>query len=197
MIRTIFIFMFLFFLANNALGQKVFESVSFESSIIENINSGSFYNYKNDETDFKSPLEKYDVIFISASGLDDKEVPSSSISYAEWAAIVLTCVAVLVTVLGVLIALLSFWGFRNIAKEARSISEKTASNMTKKQVENCINDIAKVELAKLIREGELREPLENAVDIIFRAQDFSNGFSEFPELDEDSILEGGRDDKGF
>lgn len=188
MIKTILAFIIFFFFANIALGDDVFESVSFKTPVFGNSNGMSFYSFEKSIPDFWSNIGNYEVLLSSSPNINNQNTPHSTISYADWAVIALTCVAVLVTVLGVLIALLSFWGFRNIAKEAKIISEKTASNVTKKQVENCINDIAKVELAKLIREGELREPLENAMDIIFRNQDLSSGFSEFPELDEEDIL---------
>lgn len=192
MIKTILTFIFLLFFSNIVLGDDVFESVSFQSPFFESSRGMRGYGFEENAHDSWSSVEKDEVRFNGAPNINNQEQISSSISYADWAVIALTCVAVLVTVLGVLIALLSFWGFRNISKEAKNISEKTASNITEREVASCINGIAKVELAKLIREGELREPLENAVDMIFRQQDLSTGFSEFPELDEEINL---RDNK--
>lgn len=118
----------------------------------------------------------------------------NSIAYAEWAAIILTCVAILVTVLGVLIAILSVWGYKNIIKEAKNsaerISNEASSDIAKEKVERCINDIAKEELVKLIHAGELREHFENAIDMVYRRHGLSGeadsfGFAKYPEIDEE------------
>lgn len=116
------------------------------------------------------------------------------LSYAEWAAIVLGCVTVIVTVLAVVIAILSFWGFRSITTNAKviakNISNQISSQVAKDEVVSRINNVAKEELAKLIDEGELSEHLENAVDMIYRNQRETGnvggyGFNKYAELNDD------------
>lgn len=119
-------------------------------------------------------------------------LPDAGMSYSDWAVITLACVAVLVTALGVLMAILAVWGYKNIAKEAKTSAEiasnDASSRIAKLEVEKCINDIAKEELIKLIDSGELRKHLEDAVDLIYRNNTLTgglrDGFGKYPELDE-------------
>ncbi|GIU02801.1 hypothetical protein [Shewanella algidipiscicola] len=89
-------------------------------------------------------------------------------TYADWAAIAITCVAVLLTIVGLALAGFAFWGYKEIkdltkcsaATEAKLVAEKTTTEM--------IHSIVKNELEKLINDGKLREPLQDAIDIILR-----------------------------
>lgn len=152
------------------------------------------FRFKNLEAkfnEFKSSYEDQEKTVYNNLMREDG-VSEDSMSYSDWAAITLACVAVLVTVLGVLIAILSVWGYNNIAREAKnsaeSVSNDASSRIAKLQVESCINDIAKEELIKLIDTGELRKHLEDAVDLIYRnhalTEGLRDGFGKYPELDE-------------
>ncbi|MNS87770.1 hypothetical protein D3C72_1217250 [compost metagenome] len=100
------------------------------------------------------------------------------------------CVAVLVTVLGVIVAILSIFGYQKIKDSATKIAEEktleTATTVAKDVVNDQLQGIASTEVARLIAEGELREELERAVDMILRRnRDTQNatGFNKYPELD--------------
>ncbi|MCD7060277.1 hypothetical protein [Pelagibacterium xiamenense] len=56
-------------------------------------------------------------------------------SYADFAAILLTSVSIMVTVLGVIIALLAFWGFNNMVKQARIVSRSTATDEVRRSLQ--------------------------------------------------------------
>lgn len=89
------------------------------------------------------------------------------ISFSSWASFLLTTVAVLVTVLGVVIALISFIGFRGIKAQAEAIATKAAED----QVQIKLHGIAVDEFSRLIDEGAFNKQLNSAVDMILRLED--------------------------
>lgn len=106
-------------------------------------------------------------------------------SYADWAAIAITCVAVLLTVVGLAIAGLAFWGFREIKELTKNSAAAEAKVVAEKTMKETLNSVVKSELEKLINNGKLREPLQDAVDMILRNEsDSSNRTAAlFDELD--------------
>lgn len=124
---------------------------------------------------------------------ENRNLPSSTeFNYSAWVSILLASIGVLVTVVGVMIALISFVGYKNFKEStkeaAEKISEDTASAIAREEVKNKINEIAKLELARLIDSGDLKEHLESAVDVIFRKNNTSqgmSGFNKYPEIDEE------------
>lgn len=124
---------------------------------------------------------------------ENRDLPSSTeFNYSAWVSILLASIGVLVTVVGVMIALISFVGYKNFKEStkeaAEKISEDTASAIAREEVKNKINEIAKLELARLIDSGDLKEHLESAVDVIFRKNNTSqgmSGFNKYPEIDEE------------
>lgn len=147
-----------------------------------------FKELEGNYSDLKSKFEEQQRVLKDDLGEIISIQDNKIISYADWTTITLACVAVLVTVLGVLIAILSVWGYKNIAREAKNSAEAVSSDISsriaKEQVESCINQIAKEELAKLIDTGELRQHLEAAIDMIYR-NDGLSGFNKFPEVDQE------------
>ncbi|WP_252106369.1 MULTISPECIES: hypothetical protein [unclassified Halomonas] len=165
------------------------------SSSIE-LTSEATYEEPSHHNDLIGRIESLEEVIGSILITSDYHV-REKMSYSDWAAITLACVAILVTILGVLIALLSVWGYRNIAREAKTsaenVSNTISSAIAQQQVENCINDIAKEELIKLIDSGDLQKHLEDAVDLIYRNYALTggsnNGFSKYPEIDEEGKAE--------
>ncbi|MFN1552092.1 hypothetical protein [Vibrio natriegens] len=89
-------------------------------------------------------------------------------SYADWAAVAITCVAVLLTIVGLVIAVLAFWGYREIIDLTTKSTAEKAHSVATQTIEDSINSVAKSELEKLINDGKLRKPLQDAVDMILR-----------------------------
>lgn len=89
-------------------------------------------------------------------------------TYADWAAVAITCVAVLLTIVGLAIAALAFWGYREIRELTKRSAATEAKSVAEKTMEEMINGVAKSELEKLINDGKLRQPLQDAVDMILR-----------------------------
>ncbi|PSW39347.1 hypothetical protein C0W40_21320 [Photobacterium leiognathi subsp. mandapamensis] len=102
------------------------------------------------------------------------EEKTSDINLSTWVSILLGCVAVIITVLGVIVAILSIYGYKNLKdstlKASIAIAETTTSDIAKEEVKKCIDSIAKNELIHLIDSGQLTSHLENAVDVIIRRE---------------------------
>ncbi|EHH1217718.1 hypothetical protein J7H99_003397 [Vibrio parahaemolyticus] len=111
-------------------------------------------------------------------------------SFSVWVSVLLACVTIIVTVFGVIVALVTFFGFKNVKesaiKSAEELSTSVASEVARNEANQKINEVAKKEIAFLLDNGELKEHLESAVDLIVRRQikdNGSNGFSKYLELD--------------
>lgn len=102
------------------------------------------------------------------SSLDSMTDKDKYFTYADWAAVAITCVAVLLTIIGLAIAALAFWGYREIIELTKNSAAEEAQRVTKNTIEEIINGVAKNELEKLINDGKLRQPLQDAVDLILR-----------------------------
>ena len=83
------------------------------------------------------------------------------IEFTEWAGILLACVSVILTVLGVVIAILSFFGYRAAVKKAEDI----ASSKTEETVSKIAGEI----ISEKIDDGAFNDLIVEAVDkVTFR-----------------------------
>lgn len=131
----------------------------------------------------KNELDKLSQDYSELKNYVDLQKESSDlISFSSWASFLLTAVAVLVTVLGVMIAIISFIGFKGIKAQAEAIAITAAEN----QVEIKLDQIAVKEFQRLIDEGALNKQLESAVDMILRLENVS----QYDELDKYDESEG-------
>ncbi|MEZ9073148.1 hypothetical protein AB4086_17315 [Vibrio splendidus] len=89
-------------------------------------------------------------------------------SYADWAAIAITCVAVLLTIVGLAVAGLAFWGYKEIKDLTKTSAATEAKLVAEQTMRDMLNSVAKTELEKLINDGKLRKPLQDAIDMIIR-----------------------------
>lgn len=140
----------------------------------------------------KKYIEQLEISNAKAFKEIDKLSSNKGVDYSAWVSILLASIGVLVTVVGVMIALISFVGYKNFKESTKEAAEKisgdTASVVAREEVNNKINEVAKLELARLIDSGELKEHLESAVDVIFRKNNTSqgmSGFNKYPEIDEE------------
>ncbi|MFV5376386.1 hypothetical protein [Acinetobacter calcoaceticus] len=131
----------------------------------------------------KNELDKLSQDYSELKNYVDLQKESGDlISFSSWASFLLTAVAVLVTVLGVMIAIISFIGFKGIKAQAEAIAITAAEN----QVEIKLDQIAVKEFQRLIDEGALNKQLESAVDMILRLENVS----QYDELDKYDESEG-------
>lgn len=103
-------------------------------------------------------------------GLKTIEKEREYFSYADMAAISLAGVSVLITILGIVVAILSFWGFKNIQKTVQIQAADVANAHAIKAVPLALSSVASEELKKIIESGHLNAQLQDAVDIILRRE---------------------------
>ncbi len=125
--------------------------------------------------------------------VQDLTSKNKGIDFSVWVSILLASVAVIVTVFGLMLAIISFVGYRNFKENtkeaAEKISEDTAADVARDEVNKQINEVAKSEIANLIDSGELKVHLESAIDAIYRKNKLKTGvgFDKYPEIDEDEL----------
>lgn len=92
------------------------------------------------------------------------------LSYADMAAISISSVSILVTLVGIGIALLSFWGYNSIKEMVKSETSVIAADKVTEEVSVKIQQVASDELKKVIDDGKLNNHLQDAVDFILRSR---------------------------
>lgn len=92
------------------------------------------------------------------------------LSYADMAAISISSVSILVTLVGIGIALLSFWGYNSIKEMVKSEASVIAADKVTEEVSLKIQQVASDEIKKVIDDGKLNNHLQDAVDFILRSR---------------------------
>ena len=118
----------------------------------------------------------------------DKLENSSGLNFAVWSGIALTSVAVILTALGIVMAIFSFFGYKkmiNGAKEAATrISTEKATNVT----EELVPDITETVLLKMLDGGKFDGLIFDGIEkVAYRGIEFSGG-----DMLEDNTEEGVR-----
>jgi len=124
--------------------------------------------------------------------VDDHKIGQQYMNYPIWISILLGCATFVITALGVIVAVVSIFGYKQIKENASEIASQRAKDVATSavtaQVNSQLPNIAVQEITRLIDEGKFNKHLEDAVDIILRTQNYQNGssgFDKYPELDED------------
>lgn len=131
----------------------------FEKNKLENLNKEELLSIilKQDKS-IDDINKKYESLKLE---LASQKEANTNLEFPVWISIVLGCVAILVTVLGVIVAILSIFGYQKIKDSATKIAEEktleTATTVAKDVVNDQLQGIASTEVARLIAEGELRE----------------------------------------
>ena len=169
--------------ANSITDNKAKESyIQLQSQILESslainnaIASHSGVNIQHTSTSSKSDtLEKR---------VDELYLQSDYFSYADFAAISITSVSVLITVLAIFMAILSFLGWRNIRNTTKATTKKIAENVAKDTTNNQIDTVVKVKLEELLDEGKFNSHLERVVDSLILRNKNGNNNINWEELD--------------
>lgn len=88
---------------------------------------------------------------------------SSAVTFPVWTSILLGCVAVIVTTLGVGLAIFSYFGYREAMRRSAEIAKDTAS------------EVARSEIIRKMENGDFKAVIEEAIDRVafrsFRAGD--------------------------
>lgn len=131
--------------------------------------------------------EKYSTLLNELESDQNKE---SNFNFAIWVTILLGCVTIIITVLGVVVALISIFGYKKIKDSAQSIAEEkskeVASQIAEDEVNKQLHGITITEIARLIDDGKLTPQIQSVVDMLLRTNSYkegSSGFDIYPEFD--------------
>ena len=131
--------------------------------------------------------EKYSTLLNKLESDQNKE---SNFNFAIWVTILLGCVTIIITVLGVVVALISIFGYKKIKDSAQSIAEEkskeVASQIAEDEVNKQLHGITITEIARLIDDGKLTPQIQSVVDMLLRNNSYkegSSGFDIYPEFD--------------
>lgn len=194
-------------LSKDNQNKRGIEKVELVSGGVDNVNTSSDAVYSIDldlsqkkiqelSLIIENQRQKIDKLQINYEALEDRMVEQKprgvNIDYTNWVSLLLACLSVMVTIFGVVMAIISIIGIKNIKAAtntiAQDVSTKVAQEVAETKVESHLEEITVAEISKLISNGTLRPHLEQAVDMILRSNDLiqgTSGFNQFPEIDED------------
>lgn len=129
-------------------------------------------DYQRQSSDLKKLQDDYSDL---KQNLAIQDKSDELTTFSSWASVLLTSVAVIVTVLGVIIALISFFGYKGIGKQAEKAAEKA--------IQDKLDGIAIAEFEKLVQEGRLNAQIQNAVAIYLRNDRENRDVAIYPELE--------------
>lgn len=186
------IFSFSFFLINFAHANKLTETEVLQKS--SNIELLELIEKQKEVIDRqKQIIDKLDDNYKKfKKEVDDHKIGQQYMNYPIWISILLGCATFVITALGVIVAVVSIFGYKQIKENASEIASQKANDVATATVTSQVNtqlpNIAIQEITRLIDEGKFNKALEDAVDMILRTQNYQNGssgFDKYPELDEE------------
>jgi hypothetical protein len=106
----------------------------------------------------------------------DKLEDSSGLNFAVWTGILLTSVAVILTALGIVMALFSFLGYKKMIKSAKDAATKISIEKASEVTEQLAPEVTESVLLKLINQGNFDTLIFDAVQkVTYRGIAFSSG----------------------
>lgn len=186
------IFSFSFFLINFAHANKLTETEVLQKS--SNVELLELIEKQKEVIDRqKQIIDKLDDNYKKfKKEVDDHKIGQQYMNYPIWISILLGCATFVITALGVIVAVVSIFGYKQIKENASEIASQKANDVATATVTSQVNtqlpNIAIQEITRLIDEGKFNKALEDAVDMILRTQNYQNGssgFDKYPELDEE------------
>lgn len=109
-----------------------------------------------------------------------RERKPEGMSFEVWAGILLACAALLLTILGIGIAMLSIFGYRKIIKNSSESAQRIADKVARETSASTIQHATTEALIKLLEEGAFDGVIRDAVETISY-----RGMMPLDELDED------------
>lgn len=114
-------------------------------------------------------IEKQDVEIDELKKALIESSSNDEMTFEEWTGILLASVAIILTTLAVVIAIVSFYGYKKIINSANDIAIQKSTEVTAEIVNNQIHETTKVELVSLFEDERLDEfLLEAAGKVIYR-----------------------------
>lgn len=109
----------------------------------------------------------------------------NGVTFQDLAAVLLTAVAVIVTVLGVAFALAALWGFAELKRSAIAAAEAEAVNEVKEQIENgSIRNYISTAVKDEIESPKMERRIEVRVDEVIQGNPDKDRELEYDEGDE-------------
>lgn len=107
---------------------------------------------------------------------------SDGMSFEVWTGILLACSALLLTILGIGIALLSIFGYRKIVRSSSESAQKIATKVAQETSVATANEATSTELQRLIKMGAFNAVIREAIETISY-----RGLQPLSELDEQEL----------
>ncbi|MCW4713066.1 hypothetical protein M8B99_12520 [Enterobacter hormaechei subsp. hoffmannii] len=118
----------------------------------------------------------------------DKLEDSSGLNFAVWSGIALTSVAVILTALGIVMAIFSFFGYKKMINGAKEAATRISTEKATEVTEGLVPSITETVLLKMLDEGKFDDLIFDGIEkVAYRGIEFSGG-----DMLEDNTEEGGR-----
>jgi hypothetical protein len=116
--------------------------------------------------------------------LNNKNIEiENGMSFEVWIGVVLACIAVLLTILGLGIGILSIFGYKKVIGSATSAAEAAAITKTVETVKEIASSATQEEIIKLIDKGSFDKIISHAVEtVVYR------GINPLEDFDKDENL---------
>lgn len=100
---------------------------------------------------------------------------SSGLNFAVWSGIILTSVAILLTILGIIIAVFSFFGYKKVMNSAKDAAENVSAVKAAEITERLAPTLTESILLKLLEKGNFDKIIQQAVEkVTYRGIEFSS-----------------------
>jgi len=143
---------------------------------------------KNTDDSSLKVIQAYEISALQSSITEQKEKNinfqkkldtienSSGLNFAVWSGIILTSVAVLLTILGITIAVFSFFGYRKVMNSARDAAKQSSKIEASKVAERLAPKLTEQILLKLIEKGSFDKIIQQSIEkVTYRGIEFSSG----------------------
>ncbi|HGO4161507.1 TPA: hypothetical protein ACK1B7_002810 [Serratia marcescens] len=118
----------------------------------------------------------------------DKLEDSSGLNFAVWSGIALTSVAVILTALGIVMAIFSFFGYKKMINGAKEAATRISTEKATEVTEGLVPGITETVLLKMLDGGKFDDLIFDGIEkVAYRGIEFSGG-----DMLEDNTEEGGR-----
>jgi predicted PurR-regulated permease PerM len=106
----------------------------------------------------------------------DKLEDSSGLNFAVWSGIALTSVAVILTALGIVMAIFSFFGYKKMINGAKEAATRISTEKATEVTEGLAPGITETVLLKMLHEGKFDDLIFDGIEkVAYRGIEFSGG----------------------
>jgi hypothetical protein len=104
-------------------------------------------------------------------------------TFTIWTGIMLGCATLILTAVAIVIAIVTFLGYRKIVKSSGEIATNTAKDISERIAAETIKSEITMQLAGLFNRGELDSVVQRAVETVSY-----RGMSSLPDLDDSDLI---------